>query len=53
MNYVSAVYFIVVLIIVADWFLRGKKEYRGQATRHEEVEVARRDSVVDADAVVR
>jgi choline transport protein len=38
MNYVSAVYFVVILIIVIDWFLRGRKEYRGQTARHEEAE---------------
>jgi choline transport protein len=38
MNYVSAVYFVVVLIIVVDWFARGRKEYRGQTARHEEAE---------------
>ncbi|MCJ1456717.1 hypothetical protein MMC28_007081 [Mycoblastus sanguinarius] len=36
MNYVSAVYGIVVIIILADWFVRGKRGYRGQETRHEE-----------------
>ncbi|KLJ11107.1 hypothetical protein EMPG_13606 [Blastomyces silverae] len=48
MNYVSAVYFVVVVIIVADWYLRGRREYRGQDERHEEVEhiMNRRTSVV-------
>lgn len=36
MNYVSAVYGIVVIIIVVDWFARGKVHYRGQTLRHEE-----------------
>lgn len=36
MNYVSAVYGVVVLIIVIDWFTRGRREYRGQTLRHEE-----------------
>ncbi|KAL9599068.1 MAG: hypothetical protein Q9219_004102 [cf. Caloplaca sp. 3 TL-2023] len=36
MNYVSAVYGILALIIVADWFLRGKRHYRGQVQRHDE-----------------
>ncbi len=36
MNYVSAVYGVVVLIILIDWFMRGKKGYRGQTLRHEE-----------------
>lgn len=38
MNYVSAVYGVVVFIIVVDWFVRGKRGYRGQALRHEEAE---------------
>ena len=38
MNYVSAVYGVVVFIIVIDWFARGRKEYRGQTVRHEEAE---------------
>ena len=38
MNYVSAVYGVVVIIIVADWFIRGKRGYRGQSLRHEEVD---------------
>jgi len=38
MNYVSAVYSVVVTIIVVDWFVRGKRGYRGQTVRREEVE---------------
>ncbi|KAL2054882.1 hypothetical protein ABVK25_004704 [Lepraria finkii] len=38
MNYVSAVYGVEVIIIVADWFIRGKRGYRGQSLRHEEVD---------------
>lgn len=38
MNYVSAVYGVVVVIIVLDWFVRGKKGYRGQTLRREEAE---------------
>jgi choline transport protein len=38
MNYISVVYFIVVVIILADWFIRGRKSFRGQLSRHEEVE---------------
>lgn len=37
MNYVSAVYAVVVAIITIDWFARGRKSYRGQTTRKEEV----------------
>ena len=53
MNYVSVVYFVVIVIIVMDWFFRGRHEYRGQATRHEEVEVnlARRESVIRTGSV--
>ena len=36
MNYVAAVYGVVVIIIVVDWFVRGKHHYRGQTLRHEE-----------------
>jgi hypothetical protein len=39
MNYVSAVYFVVVLIMWTDWLIRGRKSYRGQALRHEEAEI--------------
>ena len=36
MNYVSAVYAILVLIIVIDWFARGRREYKAQDERHDE-----------------
>lgn len=36
MNYVSAVYGVVVFVITVDWIVRGKRNYRGQVTRHEE-----------------
>ncbi|KAL8716514.1 MAG: hypothetical protein Q9225_006162 [Loekoesia sp. 1 TL-2023] len=36
MNYVSAVYGILVIIIIADWFIRGRRHYRGQVQRHDE-----------------
>lgn len=38
MNYVSLVYGLVVMVIITDWFVRGKKSYRGQETRHEELD---------------
>ncbi|KAJ9206539.1 hypothetical protein DTO164E3_780 [Paecilomyces variotii] len=38
MNYISVVYAIVVAIILIDWFIRGRKSFRGQSTRHDEVE---------------
>ena len=40
MNYVSAVYGVIVFIMGMDWLLRGRKSYRGQTLRHEEVENA-------------
>ncbi|KIW09449.1 hypothetical protein, variant [Verruconis gallopava] len=48
MNYVSLVYAVVCIIVAGDWFLRGKKAYRGQDMRHRdaEVEVRRASSVV-------
>lgn len=50
MNYVSAVYGVVVIIIVIDWFVRGRNGYRGQAARHEQLIVLTgvSHSVVDA-----
>lgn len=37
MNYVSAVYGVLIVIITLDWFIRGRRQYRGQAQRHDEV----------------
>ncbi|KAL1624853.1 choline transporter [Diplodia seriata] len=47
MNYVSAVYGVVCAIMGVDWVCRGRREYRGQSTRHEQVEevVRRAESV--------
>ena len=36
MNYVSAVYAVVVVVICIDWQVRGRRLYRGQEVRHEE-----------------
>ncbi len=36
MNYISAVYGIVAFIMILDWFLRGRREYRGASKRHQE-----------------
>lgn len=36
MNYVSAVYGVVVSVICIDWLVRGRRMYRGQEARHEE-----------------
>lgn len=38
MNYVSAVYGVIVVIIAVDWFARGRRQYRGQESRREETE---------------
>ena len=38
MNYVSAVYGVLIVIIATDWLARGGKSFRGQAMRHEEVD---------------
>lgn len=29
MNYVSAVYAVVVFILLMDWFIRGRRSYNG------------------------
>lgn len=29
MNYVSVVYAVVVVILLTDWFIRGRKSYQG------------------------
>jgi len=46
MNYVSAVYGVVVVIIVIDWFVRGKRDYRSQSQRHNDAELTLTDSVI-------
>ncbi|KAE8151702.1 amino acid transporter [Aspergillus avenaceus] len=38
MNYVSAVYGIVAVIIAVDWVVRGKRQFRGQTARHREAQ---------------
>lgn len=40
MNYVSALYAILLLIICADWFMRARKEFRGRVGRREGVAAA-------------
>lgn len=45
MNYVSAVYGVVVFVIVLDWFLRGKKGFRSQTARHEQADTIQADVV--------
>lgn len=48
MNYVSAVYAVVVLIIAADWFVRGRRQYRGQDKRQAAAEeIVRHGSVLE------
>ncbi|KAI9722556.1 MAG: hypothetical protein M1828_004551 [Chrysothrix sp. TS-e1954] len=38
MNYVSAVYAVMMLIIGTDWLLRGRRHYNGASARQELVE---------------
>lgn len=45
MNYVSAVYGVVVIIIVIDWFVRGRNGYKGQAARQHDMMTGRSNSV--------
>ena len=54
MNYVSAVYGVVVFIIIVDWFVRGRREYRGQVKRRGDTavltaEMERRASGIGGD----
>jgi choline transport protein len=37
MNYVSAVYAVVFIIIAVDWVLRGRKSFRGVGERKSDV----------------
>ncbi|KAF2655481.1 amino acid transporter [Lophiostoma macrostomum CBS 122681] len=37
MNYVSAVYAVVTIIITVDWVFRGRKSFRGAGERHSDV----------------
>ncbi len=46
MNYVSAVYAVVVFIIAVDWLARGRKEYRGQTDRKEAINEAVRNASI-------
>ncbi|KAF1812679.1 amino acid transporter [Eremomyces bilateralis CBS 781.70] len=47
MNYVTAVYAVIIIIIAVDWFARGRTSYRGQEKRHEDVDVVvRQGSIV-------
>ena len=46
MNYVCAVYAVVVFIIVIDWLIRGKHHFRGQATRRDETAALTTDQIV-------
>lgn len=55
MNYISAVYGVIGVVMVIDWFVRGRKEYRGQSQesvseveRQAAVLAARRRSVKSA-----
>ena len=52
MNYVSAVYGVILVIIFTDWFARGKRNYRGQDARKQEIEgIIRRESVTTGPAM--
>lgn len=44
MNYVSLVYVAVVLIVVTDWYARGKREYRGHNERRGSAEAPIRNT---------
>ncbi|KAF2689498.1 choline transport protein [Lentithecium fluviatile CBS 122367] len=52
MNYVSLVYAVIVIIITVDWFVRGRKHFRGASERHNDVvvvmEAVRHGSVASA-----
>jgi choline transport protein len=37
MNYVSAVYAVVTIIMAVDWIFRGRKSFRGAGERHSDV----------------
>lgn len=52
MNYVSAVYGVVVLVIAIDWQVRGRRMYRSQEVRHEEG-VAMANKFAHNEGVVR
>ena len=52
MNYVSAVYGVVILVIFIDWQVRGRRKYRGQEVRHEEG-IALANKVAQSESVVR
>ena len=51
MNYVSAVYGILAIIIALDWFLRARKHYRGQTARHQDA--AARMGEIDGEGTVK
>ena len=38
MNYVSAVYGVIAIVVVVDWLVRGRRYYRGPTARKEEAE---------------
>lgn len=39
MNYVSVVYAVVVVIILADWFARGRHSFKRENLSQEKVEI--------------
>lgn len=49
MNYVSAVYAAVALIMAVDWFVRGRRSYRGPELRKIAAEEALRGNMPEAE----
>ena len=45
MNYISAVYGVILVIIFTDWFIRGRRHYRGQEMRKAEAAGIARNSL--------
>lgn len=42
MNYISAVYIALVILVAMDWTFRGRHQFRGQDVRHEQAAEAER-----------
>ena len=42
MNYISAVYIALVILVAMDWTFRGRHHFRGQEVRHEQAAEAER-----------
>ena len=53
MNYVSAVYGVIAVIVCTDWLVRGRKDYRGHNARLKQAEkLIRRSSIAPVDGVL-